>query len=135
AHVKEMDKDMYISYGRTFKTKRKSKIATIPIGYADGYTRLLMPGAKVIINGKFAPIVGRICMDQCMVDVTDVGEVKTGDEVILLGKQGSLKLDADDYAKALNTINYEVLCMFKHRIPKVYMKNHEPVKVVNHIEI
>lgn len=135
AHVKEMDKDMYISYGRTFKTERKSKIATIPIGYADGYTRLLMPGAKVIINGKFAPVVGRICMDQCMVDVTDVGDVKTGDEVILLGKQGSLKNDADDYAKALNTINYEVLCMFKRRIPKVYMKNHEPVKVVNTIEI
>ena len=135
AHVKEMDKDMYISYGRTFKTERKSKIATIPIGYADGYTRLLMPGAKVIINGKFAPVVGRICMDQCMVDVTDVGEVKTGDEVILLGKDGSLKLDADDYAKALNTINYEVLCMFKHRIPKVYMKNNNPVKVVNTISI
>ena len=95
---------MYISYGRTFKTERKSKIATIPIGYADGFTRLLLPGAKVIINGKFAPVVGRICMDQCMVDVTDVGEVKTGDEVILLGKDGSLKLDADDYAKALNTI-------------------------------
>lgn len=135
AHVKEMDKDMYISYGRTFKTERKSRIATIPIGYADGYTRLLMPGAKVIINGKFAPVVGRICMDQCMVDVTDVGEVKTGDEVILLGQSGSLKLDADDYAKALNTINYEVLCMFKHRIPKVYMKNNKPVKVVNTISI
>lgn len=135
AHVKDMDKDMYISYGRTFKTTRKSKIATIPLGYADGYTRLLMPGAKVIINGKFAPVVGRICMDQFMVDVTDVGEVKTGDEVILLGKDGSLKLDADDLAKSLNTINYEVLCMFKHRIPKVYMKNNTPVKVVNTLNI
>ena len=135
AHVKEMEKDMYISYGRTFKTERKSKIATIPIGYADGYTRLLMPGAKVIINGKFAPIVGRICMDQCMIDVTDVGEVKTGDEVILLGQDGSLKYDADDYAKSLNTINYEILCMFKHRIPKVYLKNNEPFKVVNTISI
>lgn len=131
AHVKEMEKGMYISYGRTFKTERKSKIATIPIGYADGYTRLLMPDAKVIINGQFAPVVGRICMDQCMVDVTDVDEVKTGDEVILLGQEGSLKFDADDYAKSLNTINYEVLCMFKHRIPKVYIKNNEPVKVVN----
>lgn len=135
AHVKDMDKDMYISYGRTFKTTRKSRIATIPIGYADGYTRLFMPGAKVLINGKFAPVVGRICMDQFMIDVTDVGEVKTGDEVILLGKDGSLKLDADDLAKSLNTINYEVLCMFKHRIPKVYMKNNTPIKVVNTLNL
>lgn len=133
AHVKEMDEDMYISYGRTFKTDRKSIIATIPIGYADGYSRLLMPGAKVIVNGKFAPVVGRICMDQCMIDVTDAGEVKTGDEVIILGESGNLKINADDYAKILGTINYEILCMFKHRIPKVYLKNNKPVIVRNYI--
>lgn len=133
AHVKEMDKNMYISYGRTFKTERKSLIATIPIGYADGYSRLLVPGAKVIVNGKFAPVVGRICMDQCMLDVTDVGTVKTGDEVIILGQSGDLKINADDYAEILGTINYEVLCMFKHRIPKVYLKNGKPVIVRNYI--
>ena len=76
--VQEMDKDMYISYGKTFKTERKSLIATLPIGYADGYSRLLAKNAKVIINGKFAPIVGRICMDQCMIDVTDIENVKVG---------------------------------------------------------
>lgn len=133
AHVKEMDENMYISYGRTFKTKRKSIIATIPIGYADGYSRLLIPGAKVIVNGKLVPIVGRICMDQCMIDVTDAGTVKTGDEVIILGQFENLKINADDYAQILGTINYEVLCMFKHRIPKVYIKNNKPVIVRNYI--
>ena len=133
AHVKEMDENMYISYGRTFKTKRKSIIATIPIGYADGYSRLLIPGAKVIVNGKLVPIVGRICMDQCMIDVTDAGTVKTGDEVIILGQFENLKINADDYAKILGTINYEVLCMFKHRIPKVYIKNNKQIIVRNYI--
>ena len=133
AHVKEMDENMYISYGRTFKTNRKSIIATIPIGYADGYSRLLIPGAKVIINGKFAPVVGRICMDQCMIDVTDIGPVKTGDEVIILGQSGGLKINADDYAQILGTINYEILCMFKHRIPKVYIKNSKPIIVRNYV--
>ncbi|MFR2889759.1 alanine racemase [Clostridium butyricum] len=133
SHVKEMDENMYISYGRTFKTKRKSIIATIPIGYADGYSRLLIPGAKVIVNGKLVPIVGRICMDQCMIDVTDAGTVKTGDEVIILGQFENLKINADDYAQILGTINYEVLCMFKHRIPKVYIKNNKPVIVRNYI--
>ncbi len=133
AHIKEMDKNMYISYGRTFKTERKSIIATIPIGYADGYSRLLIPGAKVIVNGKFAPVVGRICMDQCMIDVTDVGTVKTGDEVIILGQSGDLKINADDYAEILGTINYEILCMFKHRIPKVYIRNNKPAIVRNYI--
>lgn len=131
AHVKEMDKDMFISYGRTFKTSRKSIIATIPIGYADGYSRLLSDKAKVIINGKFANVVGRICMDQCMIDVTDVGPVHVGDEVIILGKEGNLKFDADDYAEIMGTINYEVICMLKNRIPKVYMKNGNIVTVRN----
>ena len=131
--VQEMDKDMYISYGRTFKTERKSLIATLPIGYADGYSRLFAKGANVIINGKFAPIVGRICMDQCMIDVTDIGNVKVGDEVILLGEQGSLKFNADNLAEIMGTINYEILCMLKYRIPRVYIKNGEVVNVRNYL--
>lgn len=133
SHVKELDKDMYISYGRTFKTSRKSVIATIPVGYADGYSRLLSGKAKVIINRKEAPVVGRICMDQCMVDVTESGEVKVGDEVILLGEQNGIKYDADDMAKDMGTINYEIICMLKQRIPRVYIKNGEIVKVRNYI--
>lgn len=131
--VQEMDKDMYISYGNTFKTKRKSLIATLPIGYADGYSRLLAKSANVIINGKFAPIVGRICMDQCMIDVTDIGNVKVGDEVMLLGEQGNLKFNADNLAEIMGTINYEILCMLKYRIPRVYIKNGEIFNVRNYL--
>lgn len=131
--VQEMDENMYISYGRTFKTKRKSLIATLPIGYADGYSRLFAKNGKVIINGKFAPIVGRICMDQCMIDVTDVGEVKVGDKVILLGSDGKLKFNADDIAEIMGTINYEILCMLKYRVPRVYIKNGEVFTVRNYL--
>jgi len=131
--VQEMDKDMYISYGKTFKTERKSLIATLPIGYADGYSRLLAKNAKVIIHGKFAPIVGRICMDQCMIDVTDIEDVKVGDKVILLGEQGNLKFNADDIAEIMGTINYEILCMLKFRIPRVYIKNGEIINVRNYL--
>lgn len=132
-HVKTMDKDMYISYGRKYKTEKESIIATLPIGYADGYTRLLFNKAKVIINGKLAPIVGRICMDQCMVDVTDIGEVKVGDEVILIGQQGNVKFDADDIAELLGTINYEIICMIGKRVPRVYIKDGKIVKVRNYM--
>ncbi|MBN1067790.1 alanine racemase [Clostridium botulinum] len=131
--VQELDINSYISYGKTFKTERKSIIATLPIGYADGYSRLLAPGAKVIINGKFAPIIGRICMDQCMIDVTDIDDIHVGDEVIILGEDGNLKLTANDLAKSMGTINYEILCMLKYRIPRVYMKNGRIFNVRNYL--
>ncbi|NFE95115.1 alanine racemase [Clostridium botulinum] len=131
--VQELDINSYISYGKTFKTERKSIIATLPIGYADGYSRLLAPGAKVIINGQFAPIVGRICMDQCMIDVTDIDDINVGDEVIILGEDGNLKLTANDLANSMGTINYEILCMLKYRIPRVYIKNGEIFNVRNYL--
>ncbi|WP_346886647.1 alanine racemase [Clostridium sp. UBA4395] len=133
AHVKELHEDMYISYGKTFKTNKKTIVATLPIGYGDGYPRSLSENAKIIVNGKFASILGRICMDQCMIDVTDIENVKTGDEVIILGGEGDLKFNADDMAEALGTINYEILCRIKSRIPRVYIKNKEIVKVRNNI--
>ncbi|MGG5461070.1 alanine racemase [Clostridium sp. B9] len=133
AYVKELEKDMYVSYGRTHKTESKSKIATLPIGYADGYSRLLSGKAKVIINGQFANVIGRVCMDQCMIDVTHIDEVKTGDEVILLGEADGLKFDANDMAEIMGTINYEILCMISHRVPRIYKKNNEIVKVRNYI--
>lgn len=133
AHVKVLDKGQYISYGRKFKTERKSIIATLPIGYADGYSRALTGKAKVIIKGKFAPVVGTICMDQCMIDVTDIGEVNVGDEVIVLGQDEGLKFDADDIAKAMGTINYEVLCMIKQRIPRVYIEDKKIKSIRNYI--
>lgn len=132
-NIKTMDPGMCISYGRKFRTERKSIIATIPIGYADGYTRLLFNKAKVIINGKFAPVVGRICMDQCMVDVTDIGNVNVGDEVILLGEDKGLKFNADDIADLIGTINYEITCMIGKRVPRVYIKNNKVIKVRNYV--
>ena len=133
AHVKELDSGMYISYNRTFKTSRKSKIATIPIGYADGYIRTLKHEAKVIVNGQLAPIVGNICMDQFMIDVTDIDNVKSGDEVILLGESNEVKFNADDLAKCMNSINYEVLCLLKNRVPRAYIKNGKIIHVKNNV--
>lgn len=132
-HLKKLPKGEYISYGRGFKTERESLIATLPVGYADGYTRLLFGKAKVIINGKLAPVVGRICMDQCMVDVTEVGEVNIGDDVILMGEDNGVKFDADDIANLIGTISYEVVCMISKRVPRVYIKNGEVVKIRNYV--
>lgn len=132
-YVKTLEKGDYIGYGRKFKCSRKSIIATLPLGYADGYTRRLSGKAKVIINGKFAPVVGNICMDQCMIDVTDVGEVNLGDEVIIIGEGDGLKFNADDIAEIIGTISYEVLCMIDRRVPRVYIKGGEVVKIKNYI--
>lgn len=132
-HVKELKKGEYIGYGRTFRTERDSIIATLPIGYADGYIRGLYKKANVIVNGKLAPVVGRICMDQCMVDITDVGPVKVGDEVILLGEDNGLKNNADDMAKLLDTINYEILCLIGRRVPRVYIKDGKKLNVRNYL--
>ncbi|MPQ44583.1 alanine racemase [Clostridium tarantellae] len=133
AHLKELDKNMSISYGRTFITSKKSKIATLPIGYADGYSRLLSGKAKVIINGHFANVIGKICMDQCMIDVSHIENVTVNDEVILIGEKENLKITVDDIAESMGTINYEVVCMLKKRIPRVYVKNGESMKIRNYI--
>lgn len=132
-NVKTLEKDMYVSYGRTFKTSNQTIVATIPVGYADGYLRKLAENGKVIIKGEFAPIIGRICMDQFMIDVTNIPDVKIGDEVILLGEKNGLKYNADDMAKKLDTINYEVTCMLKSRLPRVYIKDTHIINVKNHI--
>lgn len=132
-HVKELPKGEYIGYGRKFRTERDSVIATLPIGYADGYIRGLYGKAQVIINGKLAPVVGKICMDQCMVDVTDIGPVNVGDEVILLGEGNGIKNNADDMAEILDTINYEILCMIGRRVPRIYIKDGKMVNVRNYL--
>ena len=132
-NVKTLEKDMYVSYGRTFKTSNETIVATIPVGYADGYLRKLAENGKVIIKGEFAPIIGRICMDQFMIDVTNIPDVKISDEVILLGEKNGLKYNADDMAKKLDTINYEVTCMLKSRLPRVYIKDTHIINVKNHI--
>lgn len=117
AYVKSMKPEETVGYGRTFTVKRQSQIATLPIGYADGYTRLFAGKAQVEIHGKRAAVVGRICMDQCMVDVTDIKETVFDDEVVLFGSQ---TLTADEAADWIGTINYEIVCMVGARVPRVY---------------
>jgi alanine racemase len=111
-----------VGYGRKFIAQRESMIATLPLGYADGYPRPYSAFGWVLVGGHVAPLAGNICMDQCMVDVTDVPEVKEGDEVILMGSDGTHTILADDIAKATGTINYEIVCAFGQRLPKVYVK-------------
>lgn len=115
--VKKVEKNRSISYGAKFTTQEPSVIATIPIGYADGYTRMLSGKAEILINGHRAPIVGRICMDQCMVDVTHIPSVHEGQEVLLFG--GS-ELPVEEIGRHLDTINYEVVCMVGKRVPRLY---------------
>ncbi|MBQ3547632.1 MAG: alanine racemase [Clostridia bacterium] len=116
--VKEIGIGDTVSYGRTFKCEKPMKIATITAGYADGYPRLLSNQGYVYINGHRADIIGRVCMDQMCVDVTDIPNVKMGDEVLLFGK--ALKVDA--LADLCNTINYEIICGISPRVPRVILK-------------
>ena len=119
-YLKRLPEGSAISYGGKFVTERESIIGTLPLGYADGLARVLTGQGKVIVNGEYAPIVGSICMDQCMIDVTDIPGVKEYDEVVLMGKQGSKEITVDELAEKAGTINYEVTCRFGQRLPKVY---------------
>ena len=132
-HIKTLPPGEYVSYGRKYKTEKESIIATLPVGYADGYTRLLFQKGKVILKGEFAPVVGRICMDQCMIDVTEIPGVKIGDEVILMGEDENNKFTADTIAGLIGTINYEIVCMIGKRVPRVYVKEGKIVKVRNYV--
>ena len=120
-HLKKVPAGNSISYGRKFTTQRDSLIATIPVGYADGLPRPYSARGKVIVNGVYAPIAGTICMDMCMIDVTHVPYVRLGDEVTIMGKDGIYEITADDIARETGTINYEVVCGFGQRLPKVYV--------------
>lgn len=128
--VKTLKPSMSISYGRTYKTDKKRIIATVPIGYADGYPRALSNKGKVIINGKFAPIVGRICMDQMMVDVTDIENVTTGTVVTVIGEADGLSVTFDELATVCGTIPYEIMCNISIRMPRVYIKNNKLTDVI-----
>ncbi|MCD8141548.1 MAG: alanine racemase [Planctomycetaceae bacterium] len=118
AHLKDVPTGTSVSYGCTFTTARPSRIATLPVGYADGWTRMLSGRATVVVRGRRVPVVGRICMDQCMIDVTDVPEAQPDDEVLLFGGP---ELPADEVAATLGTINYEITCMVGKRVPRRYV--------------
>lgn len=127
-HVKKVQKGEKISYGATYETKEDEWIGTLPIGYADGWIRKLQ-GQEVLVGGKRVPIVGRICMDQCMVKLPS--ELPVGTPVTLIGQQGEEIITIDEIAKKLDTINYEVICMIAKRIPRIYKKNGQITRVMN----
>ena len=121
SHVKTVKKGDCISYGRTFVADHEMRIATVTIGYADGYSRLLSSKGEMLVHGKRCKIVGRVCMDQLMIDVSDVPEAKSGDIVILIGDDGGDRITADDLAQIYGTIGYEVVCGISKRVPRIYI--------------
>ncbi|MFI5303464.1 MAG: alanine racemase [Nitrospiria bacterium] len=119
-HLKTVPAGTPISYGGTFVTSRQSIIATLPVGYADGYWRALSNCGKVLIHGKRVPVVGRVCMDMTMIDVTKLSNLDVGEEAVLIGKQGKEFISADEVARWIGTIPYEVLCGIGKRVPRIY---------------
>ncbi|MDR2356267.1 MAG: alanine racemase [Clostridiales Family XIII bacterium] len=120
-YLKKVPPGTPISYGRTFTTQRESLIGTLALGYADGLPRVLSGKGRVILRGSYAPIVGTICMDQCMIDVTDIPGAAPGDEAIIMGSEGGKTVSAEEIGEKTGTVNYEILCGFGQRLPKVYI--------------
>jgi alanine racemase len=118
SQVKTLPPGRGVSYGHTYTTRGTERIGTVPVGYADGFRRL--PGNHVLVGGKRVPVVGRVCMDQIMVQLDNVPGAKAGDEVVLIGQQGEEKLSAEDVAASWGTINYEVTCAIGPRVPRLY---------------
>lgn len=131
SQVKLIKKGDAVSYGRTFTAEKNMRVATVTVGYADGYMRGLSGKGYMLIKGKKAPILGRVCMDQTIVDVTDIPDVKTGDTATLFGEG----LPIEELAKTLNTINYELVCAVAHRVPRIYIKNGKATNEVRYISL
>lgn len=131
SQVKELKSGDSVSYGRTFTAEKNMRVATVTVGYADGYMRGLSNQGYMLINGKKAHILGRVCMDQTVVDVTDIEGVKTGDVATLFGDG----LPVEELAKALNTINYELVCAVAHRVPRIYVKDDKATNQVRYISL
>jgi len=121
--IKRVDAGQRVSYGGTFVASRPSTLAVLPVGYADGYSRALSNKGYALIGGRPAPVVGRVCMDLTVVDVTDHPAVRPGDEAVLLGRQGSAAITANDLAAWQDTVSYEVLCRIGPRVTRVYLKD------------
>ena len=119
-YVKDVPAGAAISYGGTYVADRKLRVATVPVGYADGYSRQLSNKGWVLIHGQKAPILGRVCMDQFMVDVTDIPKVRVGDEVTLIGTDGSETLSMNELGELSERFNYEFACDLGKRIPRVF---------------
>ncbi|BFH64923.1 alanine racemase [Paenibacillus azoreducens] len=135
AYVKTLPPHWGVSYGARYVTEEEEAIATLPIGYADGYSRMLSGKAQVLIRGRRVPVVGTICMDQCMVTLKpfadEAKEIQAGEEVVLIGHQSGGSITADELASWLGTIHYEVVCMIAHRVPRFYIRNGAPYTLFN----
>jgi alanine racemase len=121
ALVREVPAGRFVSYGSTFETKRPTRVGVLMVGYADGFRRAPTNYGQVLVRGVRVPIIGRVCMDQTMIDVTDVPEAQTGDEVVLLGIQGSEEISAEEVGENIGTNNYESVTTISARVPRVYM--------------
>ena len=122
-YLKTLEAGCEIGYGGTYKTSKSTKVATIPVGYGDGYPRTLSNTGYVLIRGKKAPILGKICMDQFMVDVTDIHDVEEGDEVVLIGSLGNEVITMEALGELADRFNYELVCVIGKRVPRIYYKN------------
>ncbi|MBE6821591.1 alanine racemase [Caproiciproducens sp. LBM24188] len=131
--VKTVEPQTSVSYGRRFVTKRKTVIATVPIGYADGYPRHLYVRGSMLVRGQKAKIIGRVCMDQLMLNVSSVKGVQEGDTVTVIGRDGQNSITADELAAHNNTINYEIVSMISKRVPRIYFKNGKEIAELNYI--
>lgn len=119
--VKKVGPGFSVSYGSTFITERETVIATVPVGYADGYSRLLSSKGEMLVRGKRAKVIGRVCMDLTMLDVTHIPEVRQDDEVVIFGSQEDEFISANELADKIGTINYEIVCMISDRVPRIYI--------------
>ena len=128
AYIKTLEPGVQISYGGTYTTQKETRVATIPVGYADGYARSLSNKGWVLIRGKKAPILGRVCMDQFMVDVTDIPEVRELDEVILLGKSQDQQITMEELGELSGRFNYEFACCISKRVPRIYFKGGKAIE-------
>jgi alanine racemase len=128
--IKELPPGESISYGRTYITKRRMRVASLPVGYADGYNRLLSNQGEVLVRGQRVTIIGRVCMDHCMIDVTNLTQVEIGDEVVLWGSQGEEMITVEEIAQKIRTINYEIVHMpDKKRVTKLFIRDGKPWKI------
>ena len=133
-NIKTIHEGDTVSYGSTYVATKPTVIATIPVGYADGYPRLLSNKGSVLIHGKRAKIVGKVCMDQFMVDVTDIPDVSIGDNVTLIGKDGNECITCEEIGDISGRFNYEFLCCITRRVPRVYIRNGKTKKIVDYLE-
>ena len=133
SHVKLLESGRAVSYGGTFVTTRPTLVATVPAGYADGYRRSLSGKFYVLIRGQRAPILGRVCMDQLMVDVTGIGDIAPGEPVVLFGSDGNGSIPVEEIAAAADTFNYEFVCGMSRRTTRHYYRNGQPVRTVNYL--